>query len=63
MAKIIALVNQKGGTGKTTSTINIAAGLTNKGYKVLTIDLDPQGSLTASLGIDTYNNLILFMKP
>ncbi len=56
MAKIIALVNQKGGTGKTTSTINIAAGLTNKGYKVLTIDLDPQGSLTASLGIDTYNN-------
>lgn len=56
MTKIIALVNQKGGTGKTTSTINIATGLTNKGYKVLTIDLDPQGSLTASLGIDTYNN-------
>ena len=56
MAKIIALVNQKGGTGKTTSTINIAAGLSNKGYKVLTIDLDPQGSLTASLGINTYNN-------
>lgn len=56
MAKIIALVNQKGGTGKTTSTINIAAGLFNKGYKVLTIDLDAQGSLTASLGIETYNN-------
>lgn len=56
MAKIIALVNQKGGTGKTTSTINIAAGLVNKGYRVLTIDLDAQGSLTASLGIETYNN-------
>lgn len=56
MAKIIALVNQKGGTGKTTSTINIAAGLVNKGYRVLTIDLDAQGSLTASLGVETYNN-------
>lgn len=53
--KVIALVNQKGGTGKTTSTINIAAGLSNKGKKVLAVDLDPQGSLTASLGIETYN--------
>ena len=56
MTKIISLVNQKGGTGKTTSTINIAAGLANRGKRVLTIDLDPQGSLTASLGVDTYNN-------
>lgn len=56
MTKIIALVNQKGGTGKTTSTINIAAGLTNRGYKVLAVDLDAQGSLTASLGIETHNN-------
>lgn len=56
MTRIIALVNQKGGTGKTTSTINIAAGLKDRGYRVLTIDLDPQGSLTASLGIQTYNN-------
>ncbi|MGI6226621.1 MAG: ParA family protein [Peptococcales bacterium] len=56
MTKMIALVNQKGGTGKTTSTVNIAAGLANKGKRVLTIDLDPQGSLTASLGIQTYNN-------
>ena len=55
MTRIIALVNQKGGTGKTTSTINIAAGLKNRGYRVLAIDLDAQGSLTASLGIETYN--------
>ena len=55
MTKIIALVNQKGGTGKTTSTINIAAGLKDRGHRVLAIDLDAQGSLTASLGIETYN--------
>ena len=56
MAKVIALVNQKGGTGKTTSTINIAAELSNRGKRILAIDLDPQGSLTASLGIQTHNN-------
>lgn len=56
MSKIITLVNQKGGTGKTTSTVNIAAALSNKGFKVLAIDLDAQGSLTASLGVETYNN-------
>lgn len=49
--KTIAIVNQKGGVGKTTSTINIGAGLHNKGYKVLLVDLDPQASLTISLGI------------
>lgn len=50
MSKIIALVNQKGGVGKTTSTINIGAGLALKGKRVLLIDLDPQASLTMSLG-------------
>ena len=52
MNKIIALVNQKGGVGKTTSTINIGAGLALKGKRVLLIDLDPQASLTMSLGQD-----------
>lgn len=54
MTKIIALINQKGGVGKTTSTVNIGAGLTKLGKKVLLVDLDPQAHLTYSLGIEAH---------
>ena len=50
--KVIAFVNQKGGTGKTTACVNISAGLAFKGKKVLLIDLDPQANATLSLGLE-----------
>jgi chromosome partitioning protein len=52
IVRVIALVNQKGGVGKTTSTANIGAGLALLGRKVLLVDLDPQANLTEGLGVD-----------
>ena len=50
IAKIIAVCNQKGGVGKTVTTVNLGIGLARQGKRVLLVDVDPQGSLTASLG-------------
>ena len=51
MAKVVSFSNQKGGVGKTTSCVNIAAQIANKGKKVLLIDMDPQGNATSGLGL------------
>lgn len=52
MARVLAFANQKGGVAKTTTTLSIGAALTERGRRVLAIDMDPQGALTYSLGVD-----------
>ncbi len=60
MAKTICITNQKGGVGKTTTTYALSLGLRKKGFKVLIIDLDPQGNLSFSVGAETEESITIY---
>ncbi len=55
MSQVIAIANQKGGVGKTTTSVNLSSALAEAGYKVLVIDLDPQANATTALGVDKHS--------
>ena len=61
--KVIAVANCKGGTGKSTTAINLGVGLADKGYRVLLVDNDPQGSMSLGLGIDNPDMLDYSLAP